>query len=73
MKVKIMISGMKCNGCKDQVNEILQKFKGINTVEVNLDDKMAIVDTDKRIKETRLTKLFAKTPYNIESFEIIEE
>lgn len=45
MKKKIMIEGMSCGHCKAHVEEALAPLaKG--TVEVNLEGKYALVDTD---------------------------
>jgi copper chaperone len=46
MKKKILIEGMKCRNCVAHVTEALIELEDSNGVEVNLDKKYAIVETD---------------------------
>ena len=73
MIISMEISGMKCNGCKDQVTEILQRIKNVKSVDVNLNSKIAVIETDKPIKEIKIKKLFVKTPYTVETIKITQE
>lgn len=43
MKRKIQIEGMSCGHCVSHVKEALEGMKGINEVQVKLDEKCAIV------------------------------
>jgi len=50
MKKEIHIENMSCNHCKMAVENKLAQIEGIQSVEVNLDDKKAIVEFDKQIE-----------------------
>ncbi|SFD42310.1 heavy-metal-associated domain-containing protein [Clostridium uliginosum] len=45
MKKKILIEGMKCNHCVGHVKNALEELKGVTSVEVNLEEKYALVET----------------------------
>lgn len=54
MLKKIIIKGMSCNHCVNHVREALSELKDSQKVEVNLEQKYAIVETssnDEEIKE----------------------
>ncbi len=46
MKKKINIEGMSCGHCVAHVKEALEELSNIKVLEVNLDKKAALVDTD---------------------------
>lgn len=46
MKRRIEIEGMRCNHCTSSVKEALEALAGVNTVEVRLDEKCAIISGD---------------------------
>ena len=54
MLKKIIIKGMSCSHCVNHVREALSELKDSQKVEVNLEQKYAIVETssnDEEIKE----------------------
>ena len=54
MKKKILIEGMSCKNCVDHVNEALEELNDATGIEVNLEGKYAVVETnesDDSIKE----------------------
>ena len=54
MLKKIIIKGMRCSHCVNHVREALSELKDSQKVEVNLEQKYAIVETssnDEEIKE----------------------
>ena len=54
MLKKIIIKGMSCSHCVNHVREALSELKDSHKVEVNLEQKYAIVETssnDEEIKE----------------------
>lgn len=64
MKRKILIEGMSCNHCTAHVKEALQDL-GAASVEVSLEGKYAIVDTDKTDEEL-------KSVIEEEGYEVVE-
>lgn len=54
MLKKIIIKGMSCSHCVNHVRQVLSELKDSQKVEVNLEQKYAIVETssnDEEIKE----------------------
>jgi Copper chaperone len=54
MKKKILIEGMSCQHCVGHVKEALEGLDKVTSVEVNLENKWAIVETansDDELKE----------------------
>ena len=49
MKHTYIINGMTCNGCRNHVEETLSKIDGVNSVQVDLEKKEAIIQMDKHI------------------------
>lgn len=50
---KIRIEGMSCHKCVAHVKEALEQLKGAKGVEVNLEGKYAVVDTDASVEEIK--------------------
>lgn len=46
MKKIIKIEGMSCNHCVSHVKEALENINTVNVLEVNLENKNAIVETE---------------------------
>lgn len=46
MKKVINIEGMTCNHCVAHVKEALEGIKGVNVLEVSLDNKKAVIETE---------------------------
>ena len=51
MKKKIEIEGMSCGHCVNHVKEALSDLDGVTHVDVNLEDKIAIVDSEVKLKD----------------------
>ena len=50
----IYIDGMQCNHCKMRVENALKEIEGITSVNVSLDDKLAIIEFTDIIDEDRI-------------------
>ena len=46
---EILIDGMMCNNCKARVEKVLNQIDGIEDVKVSLENKNAIIKTNKEI------------------------
>ena len=46
MQVKLNITGMKCGGCVSAVEEVLSQVDSVDSVDVSLEAKTAIVTGD---------------------------
>ena len=67
MKEVIFIEGMQCNHCKMAVEEALKQIDGIEEVQVELEQKKAVVYLSKPIEETKI-----KDKINEIGFEVIK-
>ncbi len=58
MKNQFEVLGMSCGGCSNHVEKVLSNVQGVKNVEVNLQEKKAIVEMDTQIPlETFATAL----------------
>ena len=46
MKKTISIEGMSCGHCVSAVTDALNKLEGVKSVEVNLENKNAVIEVD---------------------------
>ena len=46
MKKKILIAGMSCKNCVAHVTEALEELNDAKNIEVNLEEKYAVVETN---------------------------
>ena len=67
MKKKIMIEGMSCGHCVKHVQEALEGLSGVNSVEVNLAEKYAVVETT--VEESQLQEAIDDAGYDVISIE----
>lgn len=51
MKKRILIDGMSCEHCVNHVKEALSELNGVISVDVNLKEKYAILDTNIDVKD----------------------
>lgn len=62
MEKKISIEGMSCNQCVNRVNEVLEDLN-IKVLEVNLNKKYALVDTN--IENEVIVEAILEIGYNV--------
>lgn len=67
MKKIINIEGMSCNHCVAHVKEALEGIDGVNIVNVSLEEKNAIVETD--INNDILINAVEEEGYDVTSIE----
>lgn len=63
MKKKIIIEGMKCEGCAKNVFRRLHSIEGVESVSLNLEDKSATIDSFITISQIELDSVFAGSNY----------
>jgi Cu2+-exporting ATPase len=56
MKHTYNISGMTCNGCKNHVEQVLQKVDGVKSVSVNLEKSEAEVTMETHVPLEKMKK-----------------
>ena len=54
MEKKMRIEGMKCNHCKASVEKALCAVPGVTGAQVNLEDKMAVIQMNEPISDQTL-------------------
>ena len=54
MRKKLYIEGMSCNHCVNHVNKALSGIAGVKSVNVDLDNKYALVDMEDEISDELL-------------------
>ncbi|MBP3910467.1 MAG: heavy-metal-associated domain-containing protein [Niameybacter sp.] len=67
MKKKIMIEGMSCGHCVKHVQEALEGLNGVSSVEVNLAEKYAVVETT--VEDSQLQEVIDDAGYDVVSIE----
>ena len=65
MKQEVMINGMKCEGCAQNVSERLSELNGVERVLVNLDSKNATVEANREISKEEYIEALADTKYEV--------
>ena len=65
MKKTINIEGMSCGHCVAHVKEALSELKDIKVIEVSLENKHAIVDTD--ISDNEIISAIDEAGYEVTS------
>lgn len=68
--IKVYIDGMKCNHCKEKVEETLSSIKNIKNVNVNLDSKCATITYTKKIDKNIIREKINNLDYNIIKIEM---
>lgn len=70
MKKKLLIEGMSCNHCVNHVKTALtEDVEGVKVIEVNLDDKYALVDVDENVSDESLKLIIEDTGYILKGIE----
>jgi len=72
MKTKVYVSGMKCEGCSKQINDLFSQIKGVDVIEVDLNKKYALVDSKKTLVEKKFMKKLKNTKFELEKIETID-
>ncbi|VYT65258.1 heavy metal transport/detoxification protein [Clostridium tertium] len=63
MKKTINIEGMSCGHCVAHVKEALEELKDTKVIEVSLENKNAIVDTD--ANDNEITSVIDEAGYDV--------
>jgi len=61
----IMIEGMQCNHCKMSVEKALNSIEGIENVEVDLDGKKAVIESNKEIEDSKIKSVIEEAGFNV--------
>ena len=67
MKKQINIEGMSCGHCSKHVENALVEVKGVEKVEVSLQDKNAIVVLNQEVDDSKLKEAVEEAGYDVTS------
>lgn len=65
MKKKLLIEGMSCGHCVMHVKNALMELEGVANVEVNLDDKSALVELSSPVEDSALKEAIEDAGYDV--------
>lgn len=65
MRKEVMVEGMKCKGCAHKVQEKFEAIEGVDSVEVNLENKSVIVESKSEIDKEALRTSLSETKYSV--------
>lgn len=65
LKTTLKIEGMMCKNCVKHVHNALSKMDGVTDVEVSLENKNAIVTSDKEISTADFSKVIEDAGYEL--------
>ena len=65
MQTTLKIEGMMCKNCKKHVHDALAKMNGVTEVEVSLENKNAVVTSEKEISTTEFKKVIEDAGYEL--------
>ena len=61
----LKIEGMMCKHCVKHVHDALAAMPGVTAVEVSLDDKNAIVTSEREISDSEFSKVIVDAGYEL--------
>lgn len=69
MKKKIIIEGMSCNHCVNHVKEALSELIGVQSVDVDLAKKTAVLTSENNISDESIKDAIEDVGYDVVSIE----
>lgn len=65
MKQEVQVNGMACGGCANTVKTRFSGIPGVNEVEINLDQKTAILSAEAHVGDDELIAALEGTNYTV--------
>ena len=65
MEKIVTITGMKCDGCVTKVKENFEKIAGVESVAVSLENKSAVIQSDREVSQAELQAALADTKFTV--------
>ena len=66
---KVLIEGMQCNHCKMSVEKALSSIEGVTKVEVSLENKNAIIESEKEIDNNKIKEVIEEAGFEVKGIE----
>jgi len=61
----INIEGMHCNHCKMMVEKVLGALDGVEKVEVNLENKTAVIEISKEVEDSKIKEVIEEAGFTV--------
>ena len=68
-KIKLIIEGMHCASCANNIERSLKKVNGVKEANVNLMLRKGFVEAEDRVSNDELKKAVSRTGYKVVSLE----
>ena len=65
MKKQLIIEGMSCGHCVNRVEKALRELNGVEKVEVDLSNKMAVIEISETIEDAILNEVIDDVGYDL--------
>ena len=63
MKKKYTVNGMMCSACSSSVERVVKRIKGVNSVAVNLNSKLLVVECDNQVTDDMIITAVKKAGF----------
>ena len=67
VETKIGVEGMHCGGCANRVKNALSALKGVKSVDVSLENKMATVISKQALNESEIKQAIEDLGFSVSS------
>jgi copper ion binding protein len=71
MKKKILIEGMSCGHCVKHVKDALSELNGVTGVDVNLEEKYAVLEANVDVKDEQIKFAVDDAGYDVVGIEVL--
>lgn len=71
MKKKISIEGMSCGHCVRHVTEALNELGGVSSIDVSLEGKYALIDSEESVTEEDIKAAVEEAGYEVTGIEAL--
>ena len=65
MKQEVKVENMTCDGCANTVKMRFEGVPGVSAVDINLDEKLAVLEVEEHVSEKVLADALDGTNYNL--------
>ncbi|CEJ72540.1 heavy-metal transport/detoxification protein [[Clostridium] sordellii] len=70
MRKKLLVDGMSCMNCVRHLKDALEEdINGVKVIDISLDNKYAIIDTDENVTDDMLKDVIADLGYELKGIE----
>lgn len=70
MRKKLLVDGMSCMNCVRHLKDALEEdVNGVKVIDISLDNKYAIIDTDENVNDDMLKDVIVELGYELKGIE----